>query len=83
MHLFVQGAFERAAADVSRGLDRLEELLEKQRFLCGDKVTEADAMLLPAALRFDIVYAFLFLRGSCGLWRERPTLRLQRAVRSS
>jgi len=70
-----QGAFERAAADVAEGLDRLEKLLDKQRFLCGDKVTEADAMLLPCALRFDVVYAFLFLRGSCGLWRERPSLK--------
>ena len=27
-------------------------------------------MLLPCAARFDAVYASLFLRGSCGLWRE-------------
>ncbi|CAE8622042.1 unnamed protein product, partial [Polarella glacialis] len=70
-----QEAFARAAEDVTRGLDRANELLASQRFLCGDHITEADVMLLPCAARFDAVYAFLFLRGSCGLWREREHLR--------
>jgi len=69
-----QEAFERAVNDVARGLERAERLLEGRRFLCGERVTEADVMLLPCAARFDAVYAFLFLRGSCGLWRERPSL---------
>jgi len=70
-----QGAYERAARDVAQGLERLEQVLDKQRFICGDKITEADVMLLPCALRFDAVYAFLFLRGACGLWRDRPSLK--------
>ncbi|CAJ1363645.1 unnamed protein product [Effrenium voratum] len=65
-----QEAFARAAKDVAEGLQRVEELLGKQAFLCGDRITEADVMLLPCAARFDAVYASLFLRGSCGLWRE-------------
>eukprot|EP00929_Paragymnodinium_shiwhaense_P075224 TRINITY_DN38453_c0_g2_i1.p1 TRINITY_DN38453_c0_g2~~TRINITY_DN38453_c0_g2_i1.p1 ORF type:complete len:472 (-),score=72.87 TRINITY_DN38453_c0_g2_i1:8-1423(-) len=70
-----QGAFEQAARDVAVGLERAEAILQKSRFLCGDRVTEADVMLLPCALRFDVVYAYLFLRGSCGLWRDRPALK--------
>lgn len=70
-----QAAFARAVRDAGEGLEKLERVLEERRFLCGDRVTEADVMLLPCAVRFDAVYATLFLRGSCGLWRERPALR--------
>ncbi|CAE7327190.1 THO2 [Symbiodinium pilosum] len=65
-----QEAFARAARDAAEGLRRVEDQLSKHRFLCGDRITEADVMLLPCAARFDAVYASLFLRGSCGLWRE-------------
>ena len=65
-----QEAFARAARDVAEGLRRIEQQLASSRFLCGDRITEADVMLLPCAARFDAVYASLFLRGSCGLWRE-------------
>ena len=67
-----QEAFARACRDVAEGLQRIEELLAERSFLCGDRITEADVMLLPCAARFDAVYASLFLRGSCGLWREGP-----------
>eukprot|EP00434_Breviolum_minutum_P025479 symbB.v1.2.022513.t1/scaffold2002.1/size92861/7 len=70
-----QEAFTRACRDVAEGLQRLEELLAERPFLCGDRITEADVMLLPCAARFDAVYASLFLRGSCGLWREGPLRR--------
>lgn len=70
-----QRAFDRAVADVTQGLDKAEKILTDSRFLCGDRITEADVMLLPCALRFDAVYSVFFLRGACGLWRERPALR--------
>ncbi|CAL1132379.1 unnamed protein product [Cladocopium goreaui] len=76
-----QEAFARACRDVAEGLQRVEELLSEQPFLspwwnrCGDRITEADVMMLPCACRFDAVYASLFLRGSCGLWREGPARR--------
>merc|ERR1719379_813538 len=37
-----QVAYDRAIRDVTRGLERAEEILTKQRFLVGDRVTEAD-----------------------------------------
>ncbi|MDP6174815.1 MAG: glutathione S-transferase C-terminal domain-containing protein, partial [Rhodospirillales bacterium] len=37
-------------------LDRLEELLSGQRYLCGDVQTEADWRLFPSLVRFDAIY---------------------------
>ena len=51
---------ERAAREVSATLDDVETRLGTSRFLCGDKVTEADVRLFPTIVRFDVVYATLF-----------------------
>ena len=51
-----QKAYEEAVTDVFRVLDVLEERLENQRYLTGDRITEADWRLLPTLLRFDPVY---------------------------
>jgi putative glutathione S-transferase len=37
-------------------LDRLEQRLSKQRYLCGDVQTEADWRLFPSLVRFDPCY---------------------------
>lgn len=34
--------------------------MDRNRFLCGDKVTEADVRLFPTMVRFDTIYATLF-----------------------
>ncbi|MCB8882988.1 glutathione S-transferase family protein [Acidisoma cellulosilytica] len=51
-----QAAYEEAVMPLFVTLDRLEALLGKQRYLCGDKVTEADWRLFPTLVRFDPVY---------------------------
>ncbi len=51
-----QSAYDEAVAKVFRGLDWMEERLSRQRFLVGDRVTEADWRALPTLLRFDLVY---------------------------
>ena len=51
-----QDAYERAATKVFETLDWLEERLAEGRYLCGDRLTEADWRLLPTLLRFDPVY---------------------------
>jgi putative glutathione S-transferase len=51
-----QEAYEEAARRVFIGLDTLEEQLEKQRYLVGEKITEADWRAFPTLLRFDLVY---------------------------
>ncbi len=51
-----QGAYEEAVSALFRRLDLLEELLGKQRFLCGDELTAADICLFTTLVRFDNVY---------------------------
>lgn len=55
-----QQAYEQAFDDVFRVLDELEALLDKQRYLCGTEITEADWRLLPTLVRFDVAYFPLF-----------------------
>ena len=49
-----------ACGDVFEGLAHCEEVLSRNRFLCGSRFTEADLRLVPTAVRFDAVYATLF-----------------------
>lgn len=51
-----QEAYEEACHDVFKTLDRCEEILSRQRFLCGDVLTEADIAFFTTSLRFDLVY---------------------------
>jgi putative glutathione S-transferase len=51
-----QEAYNEAVEGVFERLDDLEALLGKQRYLCGDRFTEADIRLFPTLLRFDPVY---------------------------
>jgi putative glutathione S-transferase len=51
-----QEAYEEAFRDVFAALDRIEELLSRQRYLVGDRITEADWRLFTTILRFDAVY---------------------------
>src|SRR5579862_7650350 len=51
-----QQAYEDAARGVFATLDRLEELLSRQRYLVGDRLTESDWRLFPTLVRFDAVY---------------------------
>lgn len=51
-----QAAYDEAVEGVFERLDDLESLLSKQRYLCGERFTEADIRLFPTLLRFDPVY---------------------------
>lgn len=51
-----QEAYEEAIGPLFDTLDFLETRLSRQRYLCGDRITEADIRLLTTLLRFDIVY---------------------------
>lgn len=55
-----QEAYEKAYGDLFGALDRLEELLSKQRYLVGDYITEADVRLFTTLVRFDPVYVAHF-----------------------
>jgi putative glutathione S-transferase len=51
-----QEAYEEAYRRLFARLDRLSERLERQRFLVGDTITEADVRLFTTLVRFDAVY---------------------------
>ncbi|CAG9466160.1 unnamed protein product [Pedinophyceae sp. YPF-701] len=55
-----QQAYDAAQARLWPALDRVEALLQKQDFLCGDVVTDADVRLFPTAARFDAAYNGIF-----------------------
>jgi putative glutathione S-transferase len=68
-----QAAYEEAFADLFSALDRLESLLGGQRYLVGDRITEADWRLFTTLVRFDAVYVGHF---KCNLRRiaDMPNL---------
>jgi len=51
-----QEAYNEAVGNLFSALDNLEERLQNQTFLLGDRITEADIRLIPTLIRFDIVY---------------------------
>ncbi|QCC48440.1 glutathione S-transferase family protein [Halobellus limi] len=51
-----QEAYENAVEDVFAALDHWEEVLDDQRYLVGDVLTEADVAMFATLVRFDHVY---------------------------
>jgi glutathionyl-hydroquinone reductase len=51
-----QEAYENAVTELFENLERWEEVLAKQRYLCGNVLTEADICMFTTLLRFDSVY---------------------------
>ena len=68
-----QGAYEEAVTALFESLDWLEGILSGQRYLTGDRLTEADWRLFTTLLRFDPVYVGHF---KCNIrcLREYPNL---------
>ncbi|MGR3562831.1 MAG: glutathione S-transferase family protein [Heliomarina sp.] len=55
-----QDAYEKPVHELFDSLDWLEERLSENRYLMGDKITEADWRLFPTLIRFDPVYHLHF-----------------------
>jgi len=51
-----QVAYEEAIKTLFEALDHWDKVLGKQKYLCGDLVTEADWCMFTTLLRFDAVY---------------------------
>ncbi|MCU0549155.1 MAG: glutathione S-transferase family protein [Leptolyngbya sp. Prado105] len=51
-----QAAYEEAVTELFQNLNDWETVLAKQRYLCGDRLTEADICMFTTLLRFDSVY---------------------------
>jgi glutathionyl-hydroquinone reductase len=61
-----QEAYEEAAWNIFKTLDVIEQRLDKQRYLLGSVITEADWRLFTTLVRFDTVYVGHF---KCNLKR--------------
>ena len=68
-----QSAYEEGVKDLFAGLDYWEGVLSKQRYLCGDRLTEADICLFTTLLRFDVVYYVHFKCNLRHVW-DYPNL---------
>ncbi|MDH3978344.1 MAG: glutathione S-transferase family protein [Gammaproteobacteria bacterium] len=68
-----QKAYEEACDELFAALDRLEEKLEKSRYLTGTQITEADWRLFTTLLRFDPVY-YAHFKTNLRQLRDYPNL---------
>jgi len=55
-----QAAYDQAYDALFAALDELEGRLSKNRYLLGDRQTEADWRLFPTLVRFDVAYFSIF-----------------------
>ncbi|KAJ6688561.1 GLUTATHIONYL-HYDROQUINONE REDUCTASE [Salix koriyanagi] len=68
-----QGPYEEAAIHLYEALDKCEEILGRQRYICGNTVSEADIRLFVTLIRFDEVYAVHF-KCNKKLLRDYPNM---------
>ncbi|KAJ0989225.1 hypothetical protein J5N97_007581 [Dioscorea zingiberensis] len=68
-----QGPYDEAVVKLYEALDKCEEILSRQRYICGNVLTEADVRLFVTLIRFDEVYAVHF-KCNKKLLREYPNL---------
>lgn len=55
-----QEAYDKAIDELTESFDRVDSILQKQRYIAGDRFTEADIRLFVTLLRFDEVYVVYF-----------------------
>ena len=55
-----QMAYDKAVEELTESFDRIDSILQKQKFIAGDKLTEADIRLFVTLVRFDPVYIVYF-----------------------
>lgn len=55
-----QAAYDVAHSQLFATLDRINDVLGSQSYLCGDALTLADVRLFTTLIRFDVVYHTLF-----------------------
>jgi glutathionyl-hydroquinone reductase len=55
-----QEAYDIACEQLFTTLDEIDAILEKDRYLCGDRLTLADVRLFTTLFRFDVAYYGLF-----------------------
>jgi putative glutathione S-transferase len=59
-----QATYNKAVNELTESFDRIDQILQKQRFIAGNEFTEADVRLYVTLLRFDEVYSVYFKTNS-------------------
>jgi putative glutathione S-transferase len=75
-----QEAYNKAVADLTKAMDRVESILQKQRFIAGDTMTEADIRLFVTLFRFDEVYIVYFKTNTRSVRLSPATLNFCREI---
>ncbi|MGF1539515.1 MAG: glutathione S-transferase family protein [Pleurocapsa sp.] len=68
-----QEAYEEAVTELFAALEYWEGILDRQTYLCGDRLTEADICMFTTLLRFDAVYYVHFKCNLRHIW-DYPNL---------
>ena len=68
-----QTGYDKAIFELTQAFDKADVVLQHQRFLTGDTLTDADIRLFVTLLRFDEVYAYYF-RANTRLVMLTPSL---------
>ena len=68
-----QRAYDLAIDELTKAFDAADQLLQRQRYLTGDTLTDADIRFFVTLIRFDEVYAFYF-RANTRLVLMTPSL---------
>jgi len=69
-----QLAYDEAVHELYDALARAEQILSRQRFLCGNTFTEADLRLFVTLVRFDPVYTIYFKCSKGSIANDFPAL---------
>lgn len=69
-----QIAYEAACVIYFHALDRLDSILARSRYVCGDRVTEADVRLFPTVFRHDCDYYLAFGLNQASIREDYPHL---------
>ncbi|KAL7581208.1 hypothetical protein ACA910_005991 [Epithemia clementina (nom. ined.)] len=75
-----QEAYDKAIEELTVAFDRVEEILQKQRYIAGDIMTEADIRLFVTLVRFDEVYTVYFKTSTRYVARSESILNYVRDI---
>ena len=68
-----QSSYEASVKKLYEHMEKVEEILSKQRYIAGDQLTEADVRLFMTLVRFDEVYNVYF-KCNCKKVMEYPNM---------
>jgi glutathionyl-hydroquinone reductase len=75
-----QEAYDEAIGELTKSMDRISDILSKQRYIAGDRFTEADIRLFVTLLRFDEVYTVYFKCNSRSVMHDPALLNYVREI---